>query len=207
MNNPKDISKSKKGLSEYIRKAIHISSLIIPLTYRYILSYNRFVMFIFLFITLITALSIELSRMQIPNFRKLYNKLFGLILRRHESKDFTGATFLVFASMLCVVFFTPGIAFLSISYLAIGDTFAALVGMARGERKFNGMKKSLEGSLACFVSILIYSIIFGIGINPVVYVAGCFAATAAELWDIPVDDNVKIPLISGIVMTLVNVFI
>ncbi|MCK7532230.1 MAG: hypothetical protein MZV63_14980 [Marinilabiliales bacterium] len=92
--------------------------------------------------------------------------------------------FLVFAGMLCVVFFNPGIAFLSISYLAIGDTFAALVGMAKGERKFNGMKKSLEGSLACFVSILTYSIIFGTGINPIVYVAGCLAATAAELWDI-----------------------
>jgi dolichol kinase len=194
-------------LTEYIRKAIHICSLAIPFTYRYILGYNRFLMFVLLMITLMTALSIELSRIQIPTFRKLYNKLFSLILRRHETRDFTGATFLVFASMLCVVFFNPAIAFLAISYLSIGDTFAAVVGLSTGKRKFIGQKKSLEGSLACFCSILAFSILFGTGINPVIYTAGCLIATLSELWVVPVDDNVKIPLASGLVMTLINIIV
>jgi len=195
------------GLKEYIRKSIHLSSLVIPFAYQYVFGYNRFLMFVLLFMALIISLGIELSRIQIPTFGKLFSKLFGLVLRRHERKDFTGATFLIFASMLCVVFFNPTIAFLSICYLSIGDTFAAIVGKAVGIRKFNGQRKSLEGSLACFTSILVFSILFGTGINPLIYVAGSLAATLAELWNIPIDDNVKIPVLSGIVMTLVSIIV
>jgi dolichol kinase len=197
----------KEQLNEFVRKAIHISSLAFPLTYRYILGYNRFLMFILLLITLVTALSVELSRIQIPTFRKVFNKLFGLLLRRHETKDFTGATYLVFAGMLCVVFFNPAIAFLSICYLSIGDTFAAMIGVVLGKRKFLGQKKSLEGSLACFCSTLAFSVLLGSGVHPIVYTVGCLAATLSELWNIPVDDNVKIPLVSGIVMTLTNILV
>lgn len=193
--------------SEAIRKSIHISSLIIPLTYRFVLGYNRLLMFILLFVTLVAALAIELYRLHIPSFSKMFHRLFGLILRRHERRDFTGATFLVFSSLLCVVFFNPIIAFLAISFLSIGDTFAAVIGMSMGKRKFLGQKKSIEGSLACFTSILLFSIIFGTGLSPWVFSIGALAATLAELWNIPVDDNVKIPILSGFVMSLVNILV
>ncbi len=197
----------KSKSSEAIRKLIHISSLVIPFTYRFILNYNRLLMFILLFVTLVIALAMELYRLQMPSFRKMFHKLFGLILRRHERGDFTGATFLVFSSLLCVVFFKPIIAFLAISYLSIGDTFAAVIGMSLGKRKFLGQNKSIEGSLACFTSILVFSIIFGTGLNPWVFAVGALAATLAELWNIPVDDNIKIPIFSGIVMSLVNILV
>jgi len=164
-------------------------------------------MFIILFAALVIILGIELYRIQIPSFRKFFHKLFGIILRKHERSDFTGATFLIFSSMLCVVFFKPVIAFLAISYLSIGDTFAAIVGIAVGKRKFINQNKSVEGSLACFTSIMIFSIVFGNEISPLIYTLGALTATIAELWIVQVDDNVKIPLLSGIIMTAATIFI
>lgn len=197
----------KNKLREALRKSIHIGSLGLPFAYKYVFSYNRFQMFVLLLIALITALGVELSRMQLPSFRKVFHKLFGLLLRKHEIKDFTGATFLVLSSMLCVAFFVPNIAFLSMCFLSIGDTFAAMVGITYGKRKFIGLKKTIEGSLGCFASIMLFSFFFSDGISPWIYTIGAISATLAELWIIPIDDNVKIPLLSGICMTVVSIIV
>jgi dolichol kinase len=197
----------KSKVSEALRKSIHICSLGLPLAYRYIFSYNRFQMFVLLLIALITALGVELSRIQHPTFRKTFHKFFGLMLRRHEIKDFTGATFLIFACLLCIVFFPPKIAFLAMSFLSLGDTFAAMVGITYGKRNFIGLKKTLEGSLGCFASIMIFSFFMADGLSPWVYTIGALTATLAELWRLPLDDNVKIPLISGLSMTFMHIIV
>lgn len=197
----------KDRLTEILRKSIHISSLVIPFAYRYILGYNRLQMFILLLVILMITLIVELYRLHIQSIRKLFHRLFGLMLRRHEISDLTGATFLIFSSLLCVAFFPKEIAFLAMAFLSVGDTFAAIVGMSFGKRKFQGMKKSLEGSIGCFASVLIFSLCFAGGVSPWVFVTGALAATLAELWNIPLDDNLKLPLISGVVMTFVNVIV
>jgi dolichol kinase len=196
-----------KKLHEAIRKSIHLGSLVIPFGYRYLLAYNRLLMFLCLVVVLVVFLGVEMIRIEQSTIRKAFHRVFGNLLRQHERNDFTGATFVVLSSMLCVVFLNPLIAFLAISYLSIGDTFAAMVGMAVGKRKFVNQSKSLEGSLACFVSILIFSIFFSGDLSPWVYVIGCLSATLAELWVLPVDDNIKIPITSGIVMSLIHIIV
>lgn len=191
--------------NESIRKSIHLSSLIIPFTYRYILGNNRKLGFSLLLAAFTISLIVEFYRFWQPSFRKFFHRLFGLILRRHEMRDFTGATYLLFSSMLCVAFFDAQIAFAAIAFLSIGDTFAAIIGINFGKRKFLGMSKSMEGSMACFISTLIFGLIFLD--HPLLAVAGAFAATIAELGKIPLDDNIKIPLLSGLVMTAVSIFI
>jgi dolichol kinase len=74
-----------------------------------------------------------------------------------------------------------------------------------GKRKFLRNNKTLEGSLACFISCLIFGL-WWLG-NPWLALLGALTATAAELGNIALDDNIKIPLASGIVMSLVSVFI
>jgi len=63
----------------------------------------------------------------------------------------------------------------------------------------------LEGSLACFVSCAIFGILW-LG-NPPLAILGALAATIAELCNIPLDDNIKIPIASALVMTLLSIFI
>lgn len=193
-------------LSEYLRKVIHFSSLVIPFGYKYYIGFNhRRLAFSILLVALCLSLIIEFYRLWQKSFSHTFNRFFGLILRRHELKDFTGATYLLFSAMLCVAFFDPIIAFCSMAYLSIGDTFAALVGMSLGKRKIMGSSKSLEGSLACFISTLIFGIFFLP--HPALAVSGALAATFAELGVINLDDNIKIPLVSAIVLSLVNILI
>lgn len=194
-----------RNLSETLRKTIHLCSLVIPLSYRYLLDYNRRLGFSILLVSLIISMVIEFNRFWQRSFHKTFHRIFGLILRRHELKDFTGATYLIFASLFCVAFFEPRIAAASIAFLSIGDTFAALVGVNFGHRKFLNSKKSFEGSLACFVSCLIFGMLW-LG-DPRLIVAGALSATLAELCTIPLDDNIKIPLFSGFVMTIVSILI
>jgi dolichol kinase len=133
-----------------------------------------------------------------------------MILRRHEQHDFTGATYLLFSAMVCVAFFDPLIASCAMAFLSIGDTFAALVGMSFGKRKFIGMSKSLEGSLACFVTCFIFGLFWLKNPNwvyPVLALGGALMATFAEVGKIPLDDNLKIPFSAGLVMTILSIII
>lgn len=197
---------SKKKLSEYLRKAIHFSSLVIPFSYKYLIGFNhRRLAFSLLLAAFCLGLIIEFHRLWQKSFSHTFYRFFGLILRRHELSDFTGATYLLFSAMLCVAFFDPIIAFCAIAFLAIGDTFAALVGMSLGKRKILGSNKSLEGSLACFISTLIFGLIFLQ--HPTLAVVGALAATFAELGVIPLDDNIKIPIISGLALSLAKIFV
>ncbi len=194
-----------KHLKESLRKSIHLGSLVIPLTYRYILDYNRKLMFILLLLAFVIMLAIEFQRFWQKSFRKTFLKFFRIVLRKHELRDFTGATYLLFSGVLCVAFFEPEIAFCSMAFLSIGDTFAAIVGLNFGKRKFLKVNKSLEGSIACFISCFIFGLVFTS--KPLLAFTGALAAMLAELSRLPIDDNVEMPLAAGIVMTLTNLFI
>lgn len=192
-----------KSAKELLRKSIHISSIIIPLFYRYIMNYDKHdMLFILLFLSVI-SITVEYIRLENRSFRKVFYTIFGVMLRRHELYNFSGASFLLTASIFCVAFFPEEIAFLSLCFLSIGDTFAALIGMNFGKRKFLFSKKSLEGALACFISTFIFALFY---INPLIAFFGAFGATLAELINIPVDDNVRIPIISGLIMILIYIF-
>jgi dolichol kinase len=72
-----------------------------------------------------------------------------------------------------------------------------VVGKAVGQVRVFG--KTLEGAAACFVSCCaVGALIPGISLRTVV--AGAAVATLVEMLPIPVDDNFRIPLISGAVM-------
>ena len=124
-------------------------------------------------------------------------------MRKHEIHSFTGATYLMISAVLCIGFFPAEIAVVSLAFLAIGDTLAALVGIQLGKRKILNNSKSLEGSLACFAGCFVFGLLF---LNPVVALIGAFTATVAEFSRIPIDDNIKIPIVSGLVMSFVNMF-
>jgi dolichol kinase len=137
------------------------------------------------------------------------------MLRKHERRDFTGASYLLTSAIVCVAIFPPMIAFLAMCFLSIGDTFAAIIGMNFGKRKIRNTSKSFEGALACFITTLSFGILINYNIpidhiwylNPIVVTCGAVAATIAETSNIDIDDNVKIPIISGIVMSITYIFV
>jgi len=196
---------TKREVKEIYRKLIHISSLILPLSYRFVFNYDKKLTIYILFPLAILAVAVELIRLENKSIKRIFYKLFGIMLRKHEISDITGASYLLTSAVFCIALFPPDIAFAALSYLALGDTMAAIVGLRFGKRKILGSAKSLEGSLACFAVCLIYSIAFGL--NPLMALIGSLTATFAELSALPVDDNIKIPVISCIVMSFASIFI
>lgn len=176
------------------RKLIHLSALSIPILYYLIpedISKPA--------LLLITGgfVLVEVLRLKFRSLRILFMNVAHSLIRAHELTTFTGSTYLLISSSLCVLLVRKEIAIASISYLILGDSMAAIIGKRYGRIKIFG--KTLEGSLACFVTCLVIGAIipridFGIAL------AGAAAASLVELLPIPIDDNLRIPLISALLM-------
>ena len=193
---------TEKQKKELFRKTFHVSSILLPLSYYFIFQ-NRKIMFLILIPLTVIALVIDIARLEHKTFKRIFFNLVGLLLRKHEIHNFTGATYLMISAVLCIGFFSKEIAVVSLAFLAIGDTLAALVGIPFGKRKILNTSKSLEGSLACFAGCFVFGLLF---LHPIVALIGAVTATIAEFSWIPLDDNIKIPIASGLVMSFINMF-
>lgn len=207
----------KEHKGEFTRKTIHLSSLLIPLCYRYLLPLlftgsmrsiptlkHQKIAILVLSVLALISLIIELLRTENRSFGKNFDKTLGKLMRVHEKDNISGATYLLISSIICISFFSYEIAFVCLGFLAIGDTMAAIIGKTLGSRRIVGTNKSLEGSLACFISTFIFALFF---LNPLLALAGSFTATLAESAMPRIDDNIKIPIISGLTMSFASIFV
>ena len=192
---------------EVYRKGIHLSSLWIPA----VIYFGGTLIASSVFLLLIAG---ELL-LEYGNYKKWRwaRILFSLPLlpvlrnseRQHQHFTVTGGVYVLASSLLCTLLFSNIVAAISITVMLISDTLAALVGKAVGQRKIY-KNKSLEGSVAFFVSALIIMMLF----NPLrtftyASVIACFAAVFMELFEqwFELDDNFSVPLVIGIVLTLI----
>jgi dolichol kinase len=185
--------------AELVRKGIHLFALVIPVGY----SLVSFPVAMFVIsISAAVSIIIDVSRFNNWRFWHLLSSLLTPIIRDHEIKGgFTGASYILTTSAVTIALFPKAIAIASITYIIIGDTAAALVGRKWGRHRLIG-KKTFEGSSACLVSLIAVSFLIP-GLPTEVAVAGALAATLAEAFSGKIDDNLTVPVISGLVMLLV----
>ena len=182
---------------ELRRKSIHLLGLVVPILYFFT---SRDLAIIGVGGLVALALGAELLKGLVPAFRAIFLRVFSPILRSQEQKGcLTGATYFLIGSFLCIFLFDKTLAIVCLCFLTLGDLCAALIGKQWGRIKLFS-RKSLEGSLACFVVCTTVALL--IGLHPVVAIAGALVATLIELLPTGVDDNVTIPLISGLAMHL-----
>jgi len=85
--------------------------------------------------------------------------------------------------------FERDLAVLALSFMAVGDAITTVVGSRIGKTKFLG--KTIEGNIACLISCVTVGFVYNhIGLGQGV--------------TIPINDNLTIPLFSGLVMTLIQ---
>ncbi|GAB4292258.1 MAG: SEC59/DGK1/VTE5 family protein [Ignavibacteriaceae bacterium] len=189
---------------ELVRKLIHLCSLSIPVIYYFI---PRSDAIIILSILTSVALLIDVPRYYSKTAERIFNKLFGFLLRQHETdkkkKNLTGATYVLISALLGVVILPKLLFITAFSILIISDSLAALVGRKFGKHRF--LAKSLEGTLAFFISASIVVFFtpkvewlaeeYVIGI-----VASAVGAVAENISFGIADDNLSIPLSIGLTM-------
>ena len=155
----------------------------------------------------LTSLSLDLARFRAPYLNRLFLRWLAPFLKKDESFKITGATYLLIATFWCFLVFDQTIAVVALLFLALGDPVAGLVGgRTPGPRVFG---KS-PGGTAAFILVSL-AVVAGLIAGGVVQyhwalVAGAVIAALVELAPIPVDDNLTIPLISGLFMNLLLVW-
>ncbi len=191
---------------ELKRKAIHLSSSVIPVSYYFI---ERNPLLIILTTAFAAMVIIDILRMRSEFVRKVYGKFLGDILRPHENKSeriyFTGGTYIILAFLLCILIFEKNIAILSMLIIVFCDSAAAIAGKVFGKHHIGN--KTLEGSISFFLT---GAILFFLIIKPdniVLAISGVFSLmliTVFELLPLKIDDNFSIPLIFGILFSLLT---
>ncbi len=187
------------NLSEFQRKAIHLSFLVVPLAYLY--GVPKHLVRDVLLAATVVAIGLELLRLHEPRVRMYFRQFFGNLIRRHEKRTLLGSTYMLIAALVSVEIFAKPVCVAALGCLILGDTAASLVGRNWGRLRPFGSKKSLEGSLACLAASLAFS--WGVVHLPLsVALPGALVGTLFEILPLPLDDNFAIPLSAGFTMKL-----
>jgi len=188
---------------ELVRKATHLGALVIPAGY-YFLGLERFTAFLIMLIIGLAMLLIDIARIRNwPIWTNFFSHILGAVIRKHEKDgDFTGATYILLTSCATIALFSKPIAIAALSFIIVGDSFAAVIGRRFGRIRFSN--KTLEGTLGCLAGTVIVAVLAP-GIPLSVGLLGAVVATLVEAWPLGVDDNVSVPLMSGLAMTMVTI--
>ena len=180
------------------RPLVHFSSILVPVLME---ATSRTLTLAALCLVTVGYVAEELMR--IRGHRVPLLSEFTLRMSRPNEKDHFIArpVFLALGVIMVLLLFPRYVAYASIVIVAVGDPVAAYVGARLGRRHVG--RKSWEGfaagTLAAFVPTLFL-------VPPMVGAVGAIAGMMLELTGI-VDDNLTIPLGSGVVMFLTAVFL
>lgn len=191
--------------TEIVRKAIHFLSLSIPVIYYFV---SRSTALLLLIPVTTAFFVVDVARYYHRPTAAWFYRTFGWLLRSKEqdsaTKRLNGATFVLLSATLCVFIFPKILTIIAFAILIISDSTAALVGRRFGKRPF--FKKTLEGSLAFFVSAVVVVFLtpkatYTVGEYFIGIVGGAVGAVV-EAISIDIDDNLSIPVAIGFTMWL-----
>lgn len=184
---------------ELKRKTIHLAGIIIPIAYHFVDKKTGIIA-----VGSVTALYflLELLRFISPQMRRIFYTCFSNLLRWHERKEITGCGYFLTGALITIILFSKEYAIVCLYFAILGDVFAAIVGIQWGRIKlFPG--KTLEGSFACLAVCLLIGFVL-LQQKPEIAIVGALTATLMELMPLGINDNLTIPVISGLVMNLVG---
>jgi len=187
------ISRSKR-----IRETIHISSFVLPFVCIYLLGDSLVSSLIFL----LTSLYIisEFARLLGINF-PIISTITWRAANKPEFYEFaTAPIFFALGIVFSLILFPQSASYASIAILTLGDGFANIFGRKFGSVTFPFNKgKNVEGSIFGFLFACVGAMIF---VDPVKAFVGATVGMLIECLPLPISDNIAIPLISGLVLTL-----
>jgi len=146
----------------------------------------------------------ELTRLRVSGINRWFVSHFGSMLREEELSGLTSSNYVLLAALVSYIVFGRDIAVLAVSFLAIGDVAAAIVGQHMGRTRLFG--KALEGDVACFLSCLAIGFVLyyaGLHVGSRTVILGAVGATIGQAIQTPVDDNLTLPLLAGALMVAV----
>ena len=196
---------------ELKRKAIHLGALVLPFA---ILALPQPLARGVLTALAVLAVGLDVARQRVPAaHRVLVDRVFGWMMRPEELPPFggplvlNGAVWMCLSAAACAWAFPPDVGAAALAMLMVGDGAAALVGRKVGRTKWPGSPKSVEGSAAYVVAALATGLVVatwpGASLTLLACAVGAVVGAALEATPIPVNDNFRVPLLSGLAMLAV----
>ncbi len=189
------------------RKATHTGALIIPGAY-YFFELTKIEMLTYMVPIALSMVIIDIARLRdLALWNRIAKPLLSGMVRPHEKAgDFMGASYILLTICVTVALFDKNIAIAGLAFTMVGDSFAAMIGRKFGRYKF-GRNKSIEGTLGCLLGTLLVAWFMYPYLPWQLGVVGAVVGALAEAFSFGIDDNVTVPLASGLVMTLLSMIV
>ena len=177
---------------EILRQLIHASGV-------FIVVLNYFIPSVELIVLCMGILMVVLAIFRIDQHREIF--FFSRLLKNCKREHERGFIYFFIGIILTLFFFgfNPAVANAAILLLVFGDSVSTLVGRKWGRIKLPRQeRKTLEGSTAF---LLVGFLVTLTQLPPLPALLGAIAGSLTEAYS-PLDDNLTIPLVAGLVMIL-----
>jgi dolichol kinase len=186
--------------SEIKRKLFHHLSLVYMILYA---ATPRWLSVWLLFVLLLIVSMVEFMRLRRPELNAKLLKKFGGIHRPTEIMGPSGIFWTLLGCWLTMLVFTnKRIVLPALGFLTFGDTAAAMVGQKWGRHHWKkNPTKTYEGSAGCALVSIAWALCF---VRWPVAILGGLTAAWLEARPLPYNDNLWIPTISGLALSVFN---
>lgn len=203
----------KRSDLHILRKIWHITSGSFVLYFYLRSDQPTWVMASIAFLIALTGFIIDVVRKKNRPFNAMVIRMMGPLMRRSEREGMTGLPFYALGCSLSLFFFERHLAILSIMFLIFSDPISSFFGVLYGKDKILP-NKSLQGAVAGFFTCYLITLFYlmntttvSVNILKFSIIAGIIGSASELVSVFNVDDNLTIPVLSGLGMTLLNYFI
>jgi dolichol kinase len=147
------------------------------------------------------SLIVEVARCWWPWFNRLLWRLLPTVFRKSEGHRVLGSTWFAVGALVSLLVYGRDIGGTAVLFLSWGDPVAEIVGGKWGRA---GQGKTTVGSLGCLLACIVAGFV-GVGLgglSPWAALVGAVVATLVERWSPPPDDNLWMPVLSGLAIAV-----
>lgn len=151
---------------------------------------------------------LDYLRLKNPGLNRTALKIFGPVMRRHESGAMSGLSYLLMGGLFLMWLGKHHVATLTLLFLAFGDPFASYFGLRFGKDRILG-HKTLQGTMAAFAVCTVIAGVYYYFNNLmterlliVVPLSGLIGAMAELIPIGNIDDNLSFPVVGALLLWL-----
>ncbi len=188
--------------AEMGRKALHLLALVIPLG---MWSLAPPLALYLLGGSTLIAIAADISRAYSSTVNAWIRTIFGPLMRAKELPEvgtrvtFNGATCVLVGATLLALLFPFRVAVPVLTMTMLADAAAALVGRRLGRHSWGSLSATVEGSTAFVITgFLVMAAFPSLALGPAA--ASVVVAAATEAAPLPVNDNIRVPLVAAAVV-------
>ena len=203
----------KRSDLHLLRKLWHISTGSIGLFLFFRSELDTFTWAVVALLIAVTGFTMDLIRARNHTLNYLILKVMGPLMRRSEKEGMSGLPFYALGISLSLFFYKRELAVISIMFLVFSDPISSFFGVLYGKDKILP-NKSLQGAVAGFFTCYLITLFYCMNVTEISSSLLIFAVLGGVIGSLSelvsafnVDDNLTIPVLSGLGLTLVNYFI